>query len=372
VIRPVRIPIADCVGYINARTLRARHDEPASDAAAMDGYAVRSIRGRFPSSFRLRNGSERTGPRGPTLRPGEAVAIATGTPLPQGASAVARKEWSLVSGGTLRVRHPLSAGRDVHRQGEDLRRGTVLVRKGEPLRPYHLGVLVAQGQRSVEVLAPRLTIVAIGDELLSRHAARGGPVVRDSISPVIAALTPYADVEFVGPVADDSRSIETALVAAARSSDMIVTIGGTSVGPKDFTKSAVASRGDLLFGGVRVNVLKRGAVGRIARRPVILLPGQVVSAVTVWHEHGLRVLARMMRTKPARTEKVVLSRPLRNRHPMDSVYLFRISEGRATPCRWGVRLYSELLRAQAFGIVPARSSLPRGATIVVQRLLGTE
>jgi molybdopterin molybdotransferase len=338
----------------------------------MDGYAVRPLRRGFPTTFRLRRGFQRTGSRGPTLRPGEAVAISTGAPLPAGATAVVRKERSLALPGQLRVRERVSADQDVHRRGEDLAKGTVLLRHGKRVRPYHLGLLIAQGYRSLDVVSPKVTIVAIGDELArtGRGSRRGG--VPDSISPIIAALVPYATSTIVGPFPDDRRSLKIALRSAARSSDLVVTIGGTSVGPRDLTKPVVASLGALLFGGVRVNVLKRGAVGIIGRTPVVLLPGQVVSAITVWHEHGLRVLSRLVGRNLVRTDRVVLAQRLRNPHAMDSVYLFRISKGRATPCRWGVRLYSELLRAQAFGVVRAGSTLPRGATVEVQRLAGTE
>jgi molybdopterin molybdotransferase len=119
-------------------------------------------------------------------------------------------------------------------------------------------------------------------------------------------------------------------------------------------------------------VLKRGAVGTIGRTPVVLLPGQVVSAITVWHEFGLRVLSKLMRVQLVRTEEAVLAANLTNPHVMDSVYLFRTANGRVTPCRWGVRLYSELLRADAFGIVPAGASLRRGSTLRVQRLVGSD
>ena len=338
----------------------------------MDGYAVRSVGGRFPTTFRLRKGLQRTRTSHRHLGPGEAVAITTGAPLPLGATAVVRKERGLAFAGILRVRHRVVEGCDVHRRGEDLARGSVLLRRGERVRPYHVGLLLAQGYRTVRVFAPRVTIVPIGDELVHRGPSAPRGHVPDSISPVIAGLMLPATPSILRPLPDDRRAVARALRVAARASDLVVTIGGTSVGPRDITKPAVVSVGRLLFGGVRVNVLKRGAVGTIGRTPVVLLPGQVVSAVAVWHEHGLRVLSRLTRLDLAPKERVVLARRLTNPHAMDSVYLFRISSDRATPCRWGVRLYSELLHAQGFGIVRAGSTLPKGATLEVQRLAGSE
>jgi molybdopterin molybdotransferase len=371
-ITPKRVVPVEGLGRVSAETVRARHDEPPTDTAAMDGYAVRALGSRFPTTFRVRKGLQRAGSRRHRLGPGEAVAITTGAPLPPGAGAVVRKERGLAFAGLLRVRHRVFEGRDVHRQGEDVARGTVLLRRGERVRPYHVGLLLAQGYQTLKVLSPRVTIVPIGDELAPRGPAPRRGRIPDSISPVISGLMPYATSTVLPPVPDDRRALAEVLRAAARSADLVVTIGGTSVGPRDLTKPAVASVGRLLFGGVRVNVLKRGAVGTIGRTPVVLLPGQIVSAVTVWHEHGLRVLSRLTRLDLAPTETVVLARPLTNPHAMDSVYLFRISNSWATPCRWGVRLYSELLSAQGFGTVRAGSTLPRGATLEVQRLAGSE
>lgn len=363
-------PVRNAVGLTSARTVRARRDEPGADVAAMDGYAVR-IAGRGSAHrFRVRADRPRgTSPQG-RLGTDEAVVIATGARLPPGANAVARQEIvTTPSEGTLLLRHPLRPGVDVHRRGEDLRRGSVLLRPGEVVRPFHLGILIAQGFERIATRRIRATVLTIGDEL-ARPGDRNAGRIQDSLSPLIRSLAPLFLWRQIGPLPDDPATLRRALRAAARNSDLIVTIGGTSVGPHDYTKAAVASAGRLLFSGVRVNVLKRGGVGEVAGVPVVLLPGQVVSAVVVWHEYGRAVTDRMLGRPPRPLTRVALARPLANPHPMDSVYLFRVDGGKARPCRWGVRLLSELVGANAFGIVPRHATMRAGAMVEVRWLDG--
>ncbi len=333
----------------------------------MDGYAVRFAPGATRDRYRLRRGLAVAGRTVRALAVGEAVPIATGAPLPPGADAVARKERTRRDRGWLLVRGRLARGTDIHRKGEDLRAGAILLTAGAILDPYSAAILTAQGIGRIHVRTVRLALVPIGDELRAVPDRRRGEIA-DSISPLIGALAPSCAVTVGPPVPDRPTALARAIERAARTSDLVVTIGGTSVGEKDFTKATVSSLGELLFDGVRVNVLKRAAVGRVGRTPVVLLPGQVVAAVAAWHEHGLHVLSRRLGAPLVRWETVRLARPLSNPHPMDSVYLFRVVAGRAYPCRWGVRLYSELLRANAWGVVGRRASLRAGAPLRVQRL----
>jgi molybdopterin molybdotransferase len=321
--------------------------------------------------YRLRSGLVAPGIRGRPLGPGEAVAITTGARLPAHTDAVVRKERSLRVAGELRVRGQITVGTDVHVTGEDLRTGDVILRDGERIRPYHLALLTAQGVDPLRLRRARVAIVPIGDELTDRPARARGEV-RDSISPLIRGLTPSADCTVSTPVADRRDAIARAILRARRSSDLIVTIGGTSVGPKDFVKGAVASIGSVAFGAVRVNVLKRASVGMVGDVPVVMLPGQVVSAVVAWHEHGLHVLSRLLGSDFVRWETVRLAVRLENPHPMDTVYLFRVRGGLARPCLWGVRLYSALISSNAWGIVPRHTILPAGALLRVQPLSGAD
>jgi len=102
---------------------------------------------------------------------------------------------------------------------------------------------------------------------------------------------------------------------------MVLAIGGSSVGEKDLTKGALAKCGNLLFEGINVNVIKRGSVGIVKGKPVVILPGRIVAAVCTFHEHGLHILERMLGVELRRSDDLPLGSDLEVRHKMDSLYL---------------------------------------------------
>jgi molybdopterin molybdotransferase len=337
----------------------------------MDGFAVRFGALGSALSFDLVPGLVTPRSNARPLERGTAIAITTGARVPRRADSVVRKEWARVEGPKVWVRRPVERRSDIHARAEDLHAGDPILAAGEWIRPYHTALLLAQGFAKVPVRLPRVSILAIGDEI-ALGPARLRNRVRDTITPLITSLVPWAHWTRVGPVGDRLGALRTALRRAVAASDLVVTVGGTSVGERDLTKRAVASLGRLLFEGVQVNVLKRGAVGVVDGVPVVLLPGQVLSAVAVWHVHGLRVLGRLVGRRLEQYESVRLGRAVANPHPMDSVYPFRVKAGRAEVGLWGVRRYSQLLGANALGIIPRSRRLPAGSVVEVQRLEGAE
>jgi len=362
------VPVRGALGRLAGSTIRARIDVPACPLSAMDGYALRITRRPTAGPFSLRGAvfpASRSASR--ALRSGEATYITTGAPLPLGANAVVRVEAARREGAQLFLIRPARRHQDVMPPGEAVSHGDILLTRGEPVRAVHVGALLAQRVSRMPVARLRATVLPIGDELVAseRRAARG---TWDYMGPTVAALLPFAEVKLGSPLPDDRRSVENALLEAAPRSDLLITIGGSSVGERDVTKPAVREVGRLWFEGVRVNVLKRGAVGSVGRVPLVVLPGQLVSAVTVLHEHGLHVVSRMCGRELRRYERVPLSRDLRVKHHLDSTYLFSLSNGKAIPLPWGVARMTALLQADAFAVLPHGKTLRKGDLLTVQRL----
>ena len=362
------VPVRYSLGRLAGSTIRARTDVPARPLSAMDGYALRvtsrpttgplTVRGAvFPSS--------RSYDR--PVESGEAVYITTGAPLPIGANAVVRVESTRREGDQLFLVHPVHRNQDVMPPGEAVEEGDVLLARGEPVGAAHVGALLAQRLGRVRVARLRVTILPIGDELVSAED-RNVQGIWDYMGPTISALLPFAKVKLGSPVPDDRRSVEHALVRAAHQSDLVLTIGGSSVGERDVTKSSVRKVGRLWFEGVQVNVLKRGAVGCVGRVPVVVLPGQFVSAVTVFHEHALHVISRLVGRELRRFERVTLNRGLHVEHRLDSTYLFQLCNGEATPLPWGVARMTALLQAHGFAVLAHGRRYRVGDRVTVQRL----
>lgn len=351
-----------------AADLVSRVNLPSRDQSAMDGYAFR--RSDLICFGRLRVSSELL-PSTKSARRlvrGEAAYVATGAPIPAGADTVARVEACRVTGEWLTIQEKIPSGKDIQRRGTDVRKGEVVVRKGELLTPYHVDLLSSTGATKVRIFKPKVAIMAIGDELTTFNKVRPGGTP-DSISVAILGLASFADLDYLGVVPDDKRQVSAGLRAAASSADMIVTIGGTSVGKFDFTKEAVAAEGRLFFEGVSVNTLKRGAVGEVRGRPVVMLPGQVVSAVVSFHEHALHVISRMVGRELREYDEARLAEEINVHHRMDSVFLFQVKNGIARPLPWGVGLHQVLIRANAFGVLKSHSSYDAGSTLILQRLM---
>ncbi|MBB5253360.1 molybdopterin molybdotransferase MoeA [Sulfurisphaera ohwakuensis] len=361
--------IYNSVGKIILEDIYAIKSIPEVNLSAMDGFAFKvsdykkhgklKIVGKlFPSSKEI-----------PELKEGEAYYVATGAPIPKGADAVVRIEASKVINNELIVGEEVFEGKDIKYAGEDVKEGELIVKKGDVLTPYHLGILTYQGIRKVKIGNIKSCVIASGDEI-SPFNDPLPELIPDSISPIILSiLEKIGKATYYGVVRDEKESIKQKLIEMKESCDIIFFIGGSSVGEKDYVKKLVAELGKLLFEGVSVNIIKRGGVGLLEETPIVSLPGQVVSAVTVFHEHGLHIISRMLDSEIRKFVKVKLGKDMYVEHKMDSTYLFRIENGEAFPLRWGTGLYSELIKADGFGYLSRGKIHKRGEEIEIQKFL---
>ena len=361
--------IYNSVGKIVLEDVYAIKSIPETNLAAMDGFAFRvsdykkygklKIVGKlFPFSKEV-----------PELKEGEAYYVTTGSPIPKGANAVVRIEKCKIEGNYLIIEEEVFEGKDIKFKGEDIREGEIIIKKGEILTPYHLGILTYQGIREVKVGNINSCVIASGDEI-APFTNSDKDFIPDSISPIlIPLLEKFGRANYYGVVRDEKEEIRKILVKAKEKCDLIFFIGGSSVGEKDYVKKVISELGRLLFEGVNVNIIKRGGVGLIEDKPIVSLPGQVVSAITVFHEHGLHVISRMLNTEIRKYKRVFLGTEIEIKHKMDSTYLFKLEGDKAYPLRWGTGLYSELIKADGFGYLKRGKIYRKGEEIEIQKFL---
>ena len=301
-----KVALDDALGRVPAESLTTPHALPGFARATVDGFAVRAAdtygaSEGLPSYLDLA-GEARMG-RAPDVeaRPGTAVAIATGAPLPPGADAVIKIEHTQsATPELLEILKPVTPGEGMVRADEDAAPGAELAPAGRPLRAQDLGMLAAAG--IVEVPAytrPRVGIVSTGDELVPADAsATGGPLpvgqVRDSSAPALAALVREAGAEplFAGIVPDDREALAQALREALRDSDVLVVSAGSSVGARDETAAAIASLGDpgIWCHGLALRPGKPTLLADCGGVPVIGLPGNPRSALVVFRLIGMPIV----------------------------------------------------------------------------------
>ncbi|MDX1658196.1 MAG: molybdopterin molybdotransferase MoeA [Nitriliruptorales bacterium] len=284
------IPIARCWRAVLARDVAALVSLPPHDNSAMDGYAVRAedtteARPADPVSLRVVGRSHAGFPSVVPCTPGDAVEIATGALVPAGADAVVRVEEVEKEGEEILVRVPVESGRDVRRRGEDVAHGDVVLERGVTLGQVQLAAAAACGHRSLPVHRPaHLTVVLTGDEVSRRGDLEPGQVPDALGDSMMAALTDEGpvDVDLVGPVGDDHDRLAATIGTAASVSDLIVTIGGVSVGPRDRVAATIEDLGSVERWRVAVKPGKPFALGIVDEVPVLCLPGNPIAALVAY------------------------------------------------------------------------------------------
>jgi molybdopterin molybdotransferase len=257
----------------------------------MDGYAVRAATVIAPGVEMAVSQRIPAGRFGEPLAPGSAARIFTGAPMPAGADAVVMQEDAKLLDGGVRVRIYTvpQPGQWVRRAGEDVRRGAVVLQKGERLSPAGLGLAAGVGAAELKVTRrPRVALFSTGDELVMPGAIQPAQMppgaIYNSNRFFLAALLRRmgCTVQDYGSVPDRRKATLLALRAAAREHDLILTSGGVSGGEEDHVKPAVEQLGTLDLWQIAMKPGKPFAYGRIARSGgtahFMGLPGNPVSS----------------------------------------------------------------------------------------------
>ena len=274
------VAIEAAAGRVLAEDALAVVDLPRFPSSAMDGFALRAddTPGRLPVVARIAAG--RPSPR--PLAPGEAMGIATGGVVPDGADAVVPIEHVTDEGEMVDVPSPVALGANVRPRGGDVVAGAVVLEAGTVLSPSRLAALAAAGVASVPCARrPRAAIVATGTELRRPGEPLRDGEIYESNGLMLAALLDDAGAE-VAPserVADDPSAHEAAL-ARGLESDVLVTSGGVSVGPHDLVRETIASLGGReVFWGVAMRPGKPVSFAVRDDTLVFGLPGNPVSSL---------------------------------------------------------------------------------------------
>jgi molybdopterin molybdotransferase len=396
------VALEEALGRVPAEPVPAPHDLPGFARATVDGFAVRAadtygVSEGQPGYLDLAGEARMGRPPEATLRPGAAIAIATGAPLPPGADAVVKVEHTQSTlPALIEVVRPATPGEGMVRPDEDAPAGAELARPGRPLRAADLGMLAAAGVTDVPVHArPRVAIVSTGDELVSheRSELETGQV-RDATAPALAALVREAGGEprFAGIVPDDRDALELALRGAlagapetrvareasappgalpALACDLLVVSAGSSVGARDETASAVAALGEpgIWCHGLALRPGKPTLLADCGGVPVIGLPGNPRSALVVFRLVGMplvRLVGGCTEPPPEPTVRARLGRDLPSAAGRLDVVQVGLEGDVATPLFGSSALLSILARADGYLVVPEPATgLPAGEEVVV-------
>ena len=363
-------------GRILARDAVAGTLYPADDRSTMDGFAVRSADGAAPRRI---TGTIRMGhaPPGP-LGPGEAMRIPTGGVLPAGSDAVLPVEDAQERGDELIPAAVPKAGDSFTPRGDDMAAGDLVLPAGRRIGAPELSVLATLGEIAVQVyLRPRVAIVSTGDELVDAGARPGTGQVRDSnrwaIAGGLAALG--CDVVHLPRAVDEIDAIRERVAEGLRAADAVVLTGGSSVGARDHVPAAIDALGapGVVVHGLRVKPGKPTVFAAVGTQPVIGLPGNPTSALTILDaiaSHVFRALSGETGARRA-TVAAVAAEPFGGRAGWTWYVPAALADGRARPLTLRSSHTSLLARADGYVVVgPGRARIEAGEPVTLVRYGG--
>ena len=272
--RTERLALASADGRALAESVVADRDVPHYPRVAMDGYAVRA-----EDTFGASDRSPAVLRASETMEPNAAVRVSTGCELPEGADSVVTVERTDAFGEDVEVFDAVAEGENVAPVGEDVEAGQHLYEPGHRLGPSDLGLLRSVGVESVAVRErPTVGVIPTGEELVAADPDPGEVIETNG-------LTVSRFVERWGgrptsrdPVADDRDALRAA-VQRDLTKDVVVAIGGSSVGERDLTPEVVADLGEIPVHGVALKPGRPVAVGVVEGTPIVVLPGSPVACI---------------------------------------------------------------------------------------------
>lgn len=304
------VPLAQAAGRVLAEPARALRDQPPFSASAMDGYALSGpatpdqqlrVIGQAPAGHAFAG----------QVNAGEALRIFTGAPVPDGVDRVVIQEDVQRNGDTITLRACPDTGANIRTAGQDFRAGDTLSAPRR-LRPVDLALLASMNLANVRVTRrPVVAIIPTGDELvMPGEAPRADQIVASNVFAIKAMAEAEGATARLLPIARDDDARLRAVLETARGADVIVTIGGASVGDHDIVEATTTAMGaQPAFYKIAMRPGKPLMAGRLFDALMLGLPGNPVSAIVCAHLFLLPALRALqgLGAWPAPTRAAVLA-----------------------------------------------------------------
>ncbi len=288
------IPLLEALGHVNARNLKAPISLPVFDNSAMDGFALKSADTQdatleAPVRLSIRGVVKAGDSSSLAIRKGQACGLMTGAPIPKGTDAVLAKENVVVQDNFLIVKSPVSPGKNIRRKGEEIKKGQTVLSEGSVINPGTVGFLASMGIHHLYAYQiPKISLVATGSEL----TVPGNPLERgkiyDSNTAMIRAALEGMRIRpfFTRKVPDRPDLIKKMIHFALKESNILILMGGVSVGDFDYVKPILADSGvETIFWKVSQKPGKPLYFGKKENCLVFGLPGNPASVFTCFYEY---------------------------------------------------------------------------------------
>lgn len=368
------VSLAGADGRVAAADIVCPHDVPAFDRSAMDGYAVvasetTGATADSPVVLQCRRAVYTGDGEGGALAAGQCVAIATGAPMPSGATAVVMVEHTRREGDRVTVLAGVRDGQHVGRRGADMTRGHTAVRAGDTLTPARLGAIAAAGATTARVYAkPSVAIVSTGNEVVPPGWPLGPGQVYDINRFTLESVTRRHGGEptLVPAAAVDTLEGLNRAIDAVSAHDIVVISGGSSVGERDLLGDVLRARGEILFHGIAIKPGKPTILARLGRTVVLGMPGNPTSCLSNAYLLLVPLVRTTARLRPWRPEVVTvpLARRITSTADRHQFYTVRVVNEQAEPAFKASGDITSMAEADGYIEVPVGVEAIEAGTIV--------
>ena len=282
------IPIAEAHKRVLAEDIMAFHDSPPFDKSAMDGFALIAedtfgASQSNPKEFKIVDAIGAGDFSSKTVGENEAIVIATGAPIPEGANAVLMKEYTTTDGDDLTIYSQVTPGENVSPKSEDIRKGEKILSKNTFIRYQELGLIASAGYDTVKVFRkPTVKVIITGNELVepTKEEIDKAKIINSNQFTIKAMIEDSGAICDIGHAGDTFEEVRDAVLKASEEYDVLITTGGTAISKGDVVLDVVDDLGEILFHGIAMRPGKPAGAGVINGKVIFTLSGQPVAAMS--------------------------------------------------------------------------------------------
>lgn len=281
------ISIKDAHRRVLAEDIYSFHNSPPFDKSAMDGFAVIAedtfgISQSEPKKFKIIDEIGAGSFSNKIINKNEAIIIATGAPIPNGANAVMMKEYTQTENDAVSISSQVTPGENVTSMSEDFKEGDMILPANTFIRPQEMGLIASAGVNKLKVYKkPKVKLIITGNELVEPSKKLSKAKIINSnqffIASQIETAGALVDIEHAK---DNFEDVKNAILNASNDYDVVITTGGTAISKGDIVLDAVDSIGEILFHGVSIRPGKPIGAGIVNNTMVFTFSGQPVAAMT--------------------------------------------------------------------------------------------
>ena len=295
------ISIYDAHKRVLAEDIIAFHDSPPFDKSAMDGFAVIAentfgASQSLPKELKIIDAIGAGDFTEKTVGEGEAIIIATGAPIPNGANAVLMKEYTTTDGDDLTIYSQVTPGENVSPKSEDIEKGQKILDKNTFIRYQELGLIASAGYDTVKVFKkPRVKVIITGNELVepTKEEIDKAKIINSNQFTIKAMIEDSGAIAEIGHAGDTFDEVRQAISEASEEFDVIITTGGTAISKGDVVLDVVDDLGEILFHGVAMRPGKPAGAGLVNGKMIFTLSGQPVAAMSQFDVFARKYLFEM-------------------------------------------------------------------------------